>query len=39
MEKLKFGVIGCGFWAQYQIAAWHELEGIELVAVYNRTGG
>lgn len=36
-HKLKFAVIGCGFWAKYQIAAWKELEGIELVALYNRT--
>ncbi len=37
MKKLKFATIGCGFWAQFQIAAWHELEGVELTAVYNRT--
>ena len=37
MPNLRFAVLGCGFWAQYQIAAWRELEGIELVAVYNRT--
>ena len=35
MEKksLKFAVIGCGFWAQYQIAAWKELPDAELMAV------
>jgi predicted dehydrogenase len=32
-EKLTFSVIGCGFWAQYQIAAWKELPEAELVAV------
>lgn len=32
-EKLKFGVIGCGFWSHYQVAAWHELPNVELVAV------
>jgi len=37
MEKLKFAVLGCGFWSKFQIGAWYELEGIELVAVYNRT--
>jgi D-apiose dehydrogenase len=37
MEKLKFAVIGCGFWSKFQIGAWSELEGAELVAVYNRT--
>lgn len=36
-EKLRFAVIGTGFWANYQIPAWQELEGIELVALYNRT--
>ena len=37
MKNLKFAVLGCGFWADYQIAAWKELEGIELKALYNRT--
>lgn len=37
MNKLRFAVLGTGFWANYQIPAWKELEGIELVAVYNRT--
>ena len=37
MEKLKFAVLGTGFWSKYQIAGWKELEGVELVAVYNRT--
>lgn len=37
MQKLRFAVIGTGFWARFQIAAWKELEGIELVALYNRT--
>lgn len=36
MDKLRFAVFGAGFWANYQIAAWKELEGIELVAIYNR---
>ncbi len=35
--KLRFAVLGTGFWANYQIPAWMELDGIELVAVYNRT--
>ncbi len=29
----KFAVIGCGFWAQYQIAAWKEIPEAKLVAV------
>lgn len=37
MQKLKFAVIGTGFWANYQLPAWFELEGVELVALYNRT--
>jgi predicted dehydrogenase len=37
MKKLKFAVLGCGFWSKFQIGAWTELEGVELVAVYNRT--
>jgi predicted dehydrogenase len=37
MEKLKFAVIGCGFWSKFQIGAWSEIDGAELVAVYNRT--
>jgi predicted dehydrogenase len=32
-KPLKFAVIGCGFWSQYQIAAWKELPKAELVAV------
>lgn len=35
--SLRFAIIGAGFWAQYQIAAWKELEGIEIVAICNRT--
>jgi len=37
MSKLKFAVLGCGFWSKFQIGAWSELDGAELVAVYNRT--
>lgn len=37
MEKLKFAVLGCGFWSKFQIGAWTETEGAELVALYNRT--
>ncbi len=37
MSKLKFAVLGCGFWSKFQVGAWSELEGAELVAVYNRT--
>lgn len=34
---MKIAIIGTGFWARYQIPAWQELEGVEIVAVYNRT--
>jgi len=37
MKKLKFAVFGCGFWAKFQIGAWSEIPGVELVALYNRT--
>ncbi len=33
MRKLKFAVIGCGFWADFQISAWSEIDGVELIAV------
>ena len=36
-KKYRFAVLGCGFWANYQIPAWLELEDVELVALYNRT--
>ncbi len=36
-QPLRFAVIGTGFWSNYQIAAWQELEGVSLVALYNRT--
>lgn len=37
MVDLKFAVMGTGFWSNYQIPAWLEVGGVELVAVYNRT--
>ena len=30
---LRFAVLGAGFWARYQLAAWHELEGARCVAI------
>jgi D-apiose dehydrogenase len=36
MAKLRFAIIGAGFWAQYQLAAWRELDGVECVAVCDR---
>lgn len=37
MRKLKFALLGCGFWSQFQLGGWQELEGVECVALYNRT--
>ena len=37
MTNLRFAILGTGFWARYQLAAWHELEGVECVALFNRT--
>ncbi|HLO57224.1 MAG TPA: Gfo/Idh/MocA family oxidoreductase [Bacteroidales bacterium] len=37
MNKLRFAVFGCGFWSKFQVGAWTEIEGVELVALYNRT--
>ncbi|MEP7142228.1 MAG: Gfo/Idh/MocA family oxidoreductase [Ferruginibacter sp.] len=38
-EKLRLAILGCGFWARYQLPAWLELEGVEIVALYNRDIG
>ena len=35
--KLRFAIIGCGFWARYQLPAWLELDAVAPVALYNRT--
>jgi len=37
MTNLRFAILGTGFWAHFQLAAWQELEGVECVALYNRT--
>lgn len=34
---LKGAIIGTGFWANFQIPAWQELERVKIVALYNRT--
>ena len=33
MTPLRFAMLGCGFWARYQLAAWRELPGATCVAV------
>src|SRR5215213_7809824 len=37
MSPLRFAIFGTVFWARFQLAAWRELEGVECVALYNRT--
>jgi predicted dehydrogenase len=37
MKPLRFAIFGCGFWSQFQLGGWKELEGAQCVALYNRT--
>lgn len=37
MKRLRFAILGTGFWSRFQLAAWRELAGVECVALYNRT--
>src|SRR3954451_16769066 len=37
MGLQRFAIFGTGFWARFQLAAWRELDGVECVALYNRT--
>src|SRR4051812_39954671 len=37
MKGLRFAILGTGFWARYQLAAWREVPGAKCVALYNRT--
>jgi predicted dehydrogenase len=34
---LRFALLGTGFWSRFQLAGWCELDGVECVALYNRT--
>lgn len=36
---LRFAMLGCGFWARYQLAAWKEIADVECVALCDRTRG
>lgn len=36
MKPLRFAAVGTGFWADYQLAGWREVPGIECVAVCDR---
>jgi D-apiose dehydrogenase len=33
MKPLRFAILGAGFWARYQLAAWRELPGAQCVAL------
>ena len=37
MNPLRFAIFGTGFWSQFQLGGWQELNGVECVALYNRT--
>lgn len=37
MKNLRFVIFGAGFWARFQLGAWTEIEGVECVAIYNRS--
>jgi predicted dehydrogenase len=37
MADLRFALFGTGFWANYQLAGWQAVGGVECVALYNRT--
>lgn len=38
MSELRFAVIGTGFWARFQLAAWNELDGARCVALCDTDG-
>src|SRR5688572_22996813 len=35
-SSTRVAVIGCGFWARFQIAGWHELSGVRVTTVCDR---
>ncbi|MBL9140210.1 MAG: Gfo/Idh/MocA family oxidoreductase [Verrucomicrobiales bacterium] len=37
MKPLRFAIAGAGFWSRFQLAGWREIEGVQCVAVFNRT--
>lgn len=36
MTPLRFAAVGAGFWADYQLAGWREVPGVQCVAVCDR---
>jgi predicted dehydrogenase len=39
MSDLKFAILGTGFWARYQLAAWGEVPGAQCVALCDKERG
>lgn len=39
MKPLRFGLLGTGFWARYQLHGWRELAGVNCVAVCDPVPG
>lgn len=37
MQKLRFALLGTGFWSRFQLSGWLETGKVECVALYNRT--
>ncbi len=37
MKELRFAIFGTGFWSNFQIPGWQELDKVQCVAAYNRT--
>lgn len=37
MANLRCAILGTGFWSLYQIPAWQEVGGVDIVACWNRT--
>lgn len=36
MNRLRFAIVGTGFWARFQLAAWQELPDVECIALCDR---
>lgn len=37
VTRLRFAILGTGYWSRYQLAAWRELRGAECVALCDRS--
>jgi predicted dehydrogenase len=37
MGDLRFAIVGTGFWSRFQLAGWKELEGVECIALCDRS--